>query len=99
MRPIWFLLRTKAGARLSTTTSKPIWVGTQRNERISFDWWGTGLVAVFARAPDDRNRLRVCIDGASFQTLDASIQPRRGIIILAEDLAPGRHTVELVAAR
>jgi hypothetical protein len=76
--------------------NKPIWVGMPRAGRISFDWFGTGLVAVFARAPDDLNRLRVCIDGASFQTLDASIQPRRGIIILAEGLAPGRHTVELV---
>lgn len=77
--------------------SKPVWVGTPRAGRISFDWWGTGLVAVFARAPDDRNRLRVCIDGASFRTLDASIQPRRGIIILAEGLASGPHTVELAA--
>jgi hypothetical protein len=51
---------------------------------------------VFARAPDDRNRLRVCIDGASFQTLDASIQPRRSITILAEGLASGPHTVELI---
>ena len=76
--------------------NKPVWLGTARAGRISFDWWGTGLVAVFARAPDDRNRLRVCIDGASFQTLDASIQPRRGIIILAEGLASGPHTVELV---
>lgn len=76
--------------------NRPIWVGTPRAGRISFDWFGTGLVAVFAHAPDDLNRLRVCIDGASFQTLDASIQPRREIIILAEGLAPGRHTVELV---
>jgi lysophospholipase L1-like esterase len=76
--------------------SRPIWVGTPRAGRISFDWFGTGLVAVFARAPDDLNRLRVCIDGASFRTLDASIQPRRGIIILAEGLAPGRHTLEMV---
>jgi lysophospholipase L1-like esterase len=76
--------------------SKPVWVGIAGSGRISFDWWGSGLVAVFARAPDDRNRLRVCIDGASFQTLDASIQPRRGIIILAEGLACGPHTVELV---
>jgi lysophospholipase L1-like esterase len=76
--------------------NKPIWVGTERGGRISFDWWGTGLVAVLARAPDDLNRVRVGIDGASFQTLDASIQPRRGIIVLAKDLAPGRHTVELV---
>jgi lysophospholipase L1-like esterase len=76
--------------------NKPIWMGAKRGLRISFDWWGTGLVAVLAHAPDDRHRLRVGIDGASFQTLDASIQPKRGIIILAKDLAPGRHTVELV---
>ncbi len=77
--------------------SRPIWVGTGRAARISFDWRGTGLVAVLTRAPDDLNRLRVCIDGASFRTLDASIQPRREIIVIAKDLAPGRHTVELVA--
>jgi hypothetical protein len=76
--------------------NKPIWVGAGRAARISFDWWGTGLVAVLARAPDDLNRLRVGIDGAAFQTLDASTQPRRGIVILAKDLAAGRHTVELV---
>jgi lysophospholipase L1-like esterase len=76
--------------------SKPVWVGMPRAGLISFDWRGTGLVAVFERAPDDRNRLRVCIDGASFRTLDASIQPRRGIIILAEGLASGPHTVELI---
>jgi hypothetical protein len=77
--------------------NKPIWAGAKRGLRISFDWWGTGLVAVLAHAPDNLNRLRVGIDGASFQTLDASIQPRRGIIILARDLAPGRHTIELVS--
>jgi hypothetical protein len=76
--------------------NRPVWVGTPRAGRILFDWSGTGLVAVLARAPDDRSRLRVCIDGAAFQTLDASIQPKREIIILAEGLAPGRHTVELV---
>ena len=90
-------LRYNEGWRQSVDdNNRPIWVGTPRAGRISFDWSGTGLVAVFAHAPDDRNRLRVCIDGASFQTLDASIQPRREIIILAEGLAPGRHTVELV---
>jgi lysophospholipase L1-like esterase len=82
--------------RQSVDENKPVWVGTARAGQISFDWWGTGLVAVFARAPDDRNRLRVCIDGASFQTLDASIQPRRGIVILAEGLASGPHTIELM---
>ena len=76
---------------------RPIWVGTGPAARISFDWRGTGLVAVLTRAPDDINRLRVCIDGGSFQTLDASIQPKREIIIVAKDLAPGRHIVELVA--
>jgi hypothetical protein len=84
------------GWRQTVDDNKPIWVGAKRAARISFDWWGTGLVAVLAHAPDNLNRLRVGIDGASFQTLDASVQPRRGIIILARDLAPGRHTVELV---
>jgi lysophospholipase L1-like esterase len=84
------------GWRRIVDDNKPVWLGAARGARISFDWWGTGLVAVFARAPDDLNRVRVAIDGASVQTLDGSIQPRRGIIILARDLAPGRHRVELV---
>jgi lysophospholipase L1-like esterase len=63
--------------------------------RISFDWSGTGLVAVFADPPYDPRRVRFCIDGAPFKTIDALEQPKRQIIILAQDLAPGRHTVEL----
>jgi lysophospholipase L1-like esterase len=90
-------LENQGWRRSIDDNDKPVWLGTERGGRISFDWSGTGLVAVLARAPDNSNRLRVGIDGTSLQTLDASIQPRRGIIILARDLAPGRHTVELVA--
>jgi GDSL-like Lipase/Acylhydrolase family len=64
--------------------------------RISFDWSGTGLVAVFADPLDDVSRIRFCIDGAALQTLDALKQPKRQILVLAQNLAPGRHTVELV---
>jgi hypothetical protein len=64
--------------------------------RISFDWSGTGLVAVFADPPDDFSRIRFRIDGAALQTLDTVKQPKRQILVLAQDLAPGRHIVELV---
>jgi hypothetical protein len=77
--------------------NKPVWTAAERGGKISFDWSGTGLVAVFKRAPDALGEVRAGIDGVSFQTLDASTQPRREIIILAQGLPPGRHTVELAA--
>ena len=63
--------------------------------RISFDWAGTGLVAVFIRTPDDRCRIRFSIDGNAPQSLDSSTQPRRRVVILAQGLAPGPHTVRI----
>jgi lysophospholipase L1-like esterase len=77
----------------------PAWNSVGTPGRISFDWSGTGLVAVFAAdAAYDPRRIRFCIDGGSFQTLDVLKQPKRPIIVLAQNLAPGRHTVELVCA-
>src|SRR5258708_6259405 len=63
---------------------------------IAFDGSGTGLVAVFADPLLDPRRIRFRIDGASFQTLDALKQPKRPILVLAQDLTPERHIVELV---
>jgi GDSL-like Lipase/Acylhydrolase family len=73
----------------------PAWNSAKTRGRISFDWSGTGLVAVFADPPYDLRRVRFSIDGAPFQTLDALDQPNRAIVVLAQDLAPGRHIVEL----
>jgi lysophospholipase L1-like esterase len=73
----------------------PVWDGAGARGPISFQWFGSGLVAVFARAPGNTRRVRFRIDGARFRTLDASTQPQRETILLAERLAPGRHTIEM----
>jgi hypothetical protein len=72
------------------------WNGAASPGRITFNWTGTGLVAVFADPLLDPRRLRFRIDEASFQTLDALKQPKRPILVLAQDITPGRHIVELV---
>ncbi|SHL17069.1 Lysophospholipase L1 [Bradyrhizobium lablabi] len=72
------------------------WNAAAAAGRIAFDWSGTGLVAVFADPLLDPRRIRFRIDGASFQTLDTLKQPKRPILVLAQDLTPGRHIVELV---
>jgi GDSL-like lipase/acylhydrolase family protein len=73
----------------------PAWNSAKTPSRISFDWSGSGVVAVFADPPSDLRRIQFCIDGAPLQTLDALKQPKRQLFILARNLAPGRHTVEL----
>jgi len=71
------------------------WDGPRTTGRISFDWTGSGVVAVFAEPPGDLHNIQFRIDGAISQTLDALKQPKRQLFVLARDLAPGRHTVEL----
>jgi lysophospholipase L1-like esterase len=72
------------------------WNSAKSQGRISFEWSGSGLVAVFDHLPHDLRRVRFRIDEAPFQTLDGLNQPKRAIIVLAQNLAPGRHMVELV---
>jgi lysophospholipase L1-like esterase len=76
----------------------PAWNGSGTTGRISFDWTGSGVVAVFAEPPGDLHNIQFCIDGAISQTLDALKQPKRQLFVLIRDLAPGRHTVELACA-
>ena len=73
----------------------PAWNSAKTACRISFDWSGSGLVAVFSDPPYDLHSIQFCIDGASLRTLGVLKQPKRQLFILAQDLAPGRHTVEL----
>jgi len=73
----------------------PAWDGAGTRGRIAFDWSGSGLVAVFTTPPDDLRRIQFCIDGAAFQTLATLEQPKRQLFVLAQNLAPGHHTVEL----
>jgi hypothetical protein len=72
------------------------WNSAKSQGPISFEWSGSGLVAVFGNLPHDLHRVRFRLDGAPFQTLDALNQPKRAIIVLAQNLVPGRHSVELV---
>ncbi len=70
------------------------WNSAPASGRIAFDWSGTGLVVVFSDPPVDPRRVRFSVDGASFQTLEALKQPKRPILVLAQNLAQGPHTVE-----
>jgi lysophospholipase L1-like esterase len=76
----------------------PAWDGPGSAGRIAFDWSGSSVVAVFTTPPSDLRRIRFCIDGAAFQTLAALEQPRRQLFILAQNLAPGHHTIELASS-
>jgi GDSL-like Lipase/Acylhydrolase family len=73
----------------------PAWDGAGASGGIAFNWSGSGIVAVFTAPPDDPRRIRFRIDAAAFQTLAALEQPRRQLYVLAQNLPPGRHTVEL----
>ena len=72
-----------------------VWDSTEAGGPISFEWFGSGLVAVFAQAPGNLRRVRFRIDGGAFRTLDASTQPQRETNLLVQGLNPGRHVVEM----
>jgi lysophospholipase L1-like esterase len=72
-----------------------VWDGTEAGGPISFEWFGSGLVAVFAQAPGNLRRVRFRIDGGAFRTLDASTLPQRETNRLVQGLNPGRHIVEM----
>jgi lysophospholipase L1-like esterase len=76
----------------------PAWECPRAGGRIAFNWFGSGVVAVFSEPPADLHRIRFRIDRAALQTLDVLKQPKRQLFVLAQNLAPGRHTVELVFA-
>jgi lysophospholipase L1-like esterase len=73
----------------------PVWDGTEAGGPISFEWFGSGLVAVFAQAPGNLRRVRFRIDAGAFRTLDASTLPQRETNLLIGGLNPGRHVVEM----
>jgi lysophospholipase L1-like esterase len=73
----------------------PVWGGAEAGRPISFEWFGSGLVAVFAQAPGNLRRVRFRIDGGAFRTLDQSTQPQRETNLLVQGLNPGRHIVEI----
>jgi lysophospholipase L1-like esterase len=74
---------------------KPMWTATSVSGRIVFDWFGTGIVALLARALDDQGRVRFGVDDAPALTLDASVIIKRNIIVVAEGLARGPHRIAI----
>lgn len=82
-------------SRRHDETGVMAWVGTEAGGRISFDWSGAGLVAVLARPPSDRGRLRFRIDGVASPQTDAASRPNRAILVVAQGLVRARHSVEI----
>jgi hypothetical protein len=72
-----------------------VWAATSASGRIAFDWFGTGIVALLARPPDDRGRVRFWIDDVPSLTLDASAVIKRNIVVVAEGLARGQHRIAI----
>jgi lysophospholipase L1-like esterase len=74
------------------------WECPRAGGRIAFNWSGSGVVAVFSEPPADLRHIQFRIDGAALQALDVLKQPKRQLFVLAQNLAAGRHSVELVFA-
>jgi lysophospholipase L1-like esterase len=79
--------------RVPDTKNKITWNSEKNSGPISFDWTGSGVVAVFAEIPRDLGDIAFSIDDAAFQKLEVLKQPKRQLFVLAHDLEPGRHTV------
>jgi lysophospholipase L1-like esterase len=84
-----------AWSRGVDTEGKSRWIGTEASGRITFDWTGTGLVAIFARPPNDQGRVQFWIDGVLSQVLDTNTVIKRNILVVAEGLAVGQHSVTI----
>src|ERR1700730_10911969 len=60
----------------------PAWNSAKTPSRISFDWSGSGVVAVFADPPSDLRRIQFCIAGDPQQTPEDLTQPTSTLLIL-----------------
>lgn len=87
--------RNDAWSRTVDDRGTTFWVGTQASGQVSFDWSGTGIAAVVVRPPDDAGRVLFWVDGAKALTVDADAVVKRDIVVVAEGLAPGRHTLTM----
>jgi lysophospholipase L1-like esterase len=92
-------IHNEGWSRVFNETNIAGWDGPSTAGRISFDWTGSGVVAVFAEPPGDLQEIQFRIDGGISQTLEALKQPKRQLFVLARNLAPGRHSVELACAK
>lgn len=83
----WMLSRDDNG--------KSSWAVAPAGGRIAFDWFGTGVVALLVRPPEDQGRVRFWIDGQEALTLDASTVIKRNIVLVAEGLTRGKHRIAI----
>jgi lysophospholipase L1-like esterase len=81
--------------RLPGNDGAPAWIDGRAGQAIAFDWTGTGLVALLGRPRGAGWRVDFRIDNDVTRSIDDSTQPNRDILIVAEALAEGRHTVRI----
>jgi hypothetical protein len=74
------------------------WTGAKSSGRITFEWTGSGVVAVLAEPPRELADIQFSIDGAALRTLDVLKQPKRQLFVLAQNLPAGSHTVSLACS-
>lgn len=87
--------RNDGWTRTTDDKGTVFWTGTQASGQVSFEFSGTGLAAVVVRPPNDAGRVQFWIDGAKALTVDARMEVKRDIVVVAEGLAPGRHTLTM----
>lgn len=73
----------------------PLWVDGQGGGRITFAWFGAGLVAHLVRPHSGPWRVQFWIDDVLSQSIDATTVPNRDIIVVAEGLALRQHSVTI----
>lgn len=91
------------GWTLSKTDDPPphslgpdIWLSEPGVETpLSFDWEGTGLVAVMWLENGDSNPVTLEIDGRPAQVITTETQPRRNVVTVALDLPKGKHSFSI----
>lgn len=87
--------RNDGWTRIADDKGTVFWTGTEASGQVSFEFTGTGLAAVVKRPPDDAGGVQFWVDGAKALTVDAAMEVKRDIVVVAEGLAPGRHTVTM----
>jgi lysophospholipase L1-like esterase len=73
----------------------PVWIAPPSAGPLTFDWSGSGLVAMMMLANDDDGRTTLAIDGKQAPIITKSTQPNRNIAVVAVDLPLGPHSFEI----
>ncbi|WP_315835970.1 GDSL-type esterase/lipase family protein [Bradyrhizobium prioriisuperbiae] len=87
--------RNDGWTRITDDKGAVFWTGTEKSGQVSFEFSGTGIVAVVVRPPNDAGRVQFWVDGVAALTVDADMVVKRDVVVVAEGLAPGRHTLTM----